>query len=288
MATTIDSRTIYQDSNGTLGYELAYDLLGQSAEGNYSSIRLYGILHVNMGSVYWSRGSASVHTSGLQSIGTSYSRGDHVVISRDFNFTHDNNGNFSAYIGASLSTTFISADIGGTLTLPNIPRFAKITNSIGDFNDEDTPWFDYSNPANSSMSCWLEVNPNGEHLCVRNLSGSSGRYTWELTETERNQLRTKLANAQNGKGKIRIGLYSTIGGTTQPSFVDKNFSIINAEPEFSSFTFADINSTTTSLTGNNQYCIRGYSNIQVTISTTDKAIANKEATKQLEILLMKT
>lgn len=259
-------------------YELAYDLLGQSTEGNYSNVRLYGILHVTNNYVAWSRGSASVHTSGLQEIGTYYSRGDYTLITRDFTFYHDNNGNFSVFIGASLSTTFTSGDTGGVLTLPSIPRYAKITNCIGDFNDEQTPWFDFSNPANSSMSCWLEVNPNSEHLCIRNLSGSSGRYTWELTETERNQLRAKLVNANNGKGIIRIGLYSTIGGSTQASFVDRNFSIINANPVFSNFEVEDVNPITLALTGDSSVNVNGYSNIKASISVSNKAEAIKQAT----------
>ena len=57
------------------------------------------------------------------------------------------------------------------------------------------------------MECWLEPNPNGEHYAKRTLSGTSGTFTWELTNDERKQLREAC------KGKtctIRIGLYSNI------------------------------------------------------------------------------
>lgn len=112
-------------------YELAYDLLSQSVANNTSTVRLYGILHVTNNYISWSRGSASVHTSGLQAIGTYYSKGDYTVITRDFTFGHDSNGNFSAWIGASLSTTFVSGDTGGTLTLPHINRTAVINTFTG-------------------------------------------------------------------------------------------------------------------------------------------------------------
>ena len=36
-------------------YELAYDLLGQNVEGNYSNVRLYGILHVTNNYISWSK-----------------------------------------------------------------------------------------------------------------------------------------------------------------------------------------------------------------------------------------
>lgn len=117
MATVVG--TVYL--NGC-NYQLAYDLLSQDVANNYSTVRLYGILNVTNNYIAWSRGSASVHTSGLQGIGTYYGKGSHILISRDFTWYHDGNGNFSAYIGASLSTTFVSGDTGGVITLPHIDR----------------------------------------------------------------------------------------------------------------------------------------------------------------------
>ena len=40
-----------------------------------------------------------------------------------------------------------------------------------------------------NMSVWLEPNPNGPHLAVRDNIPNTGSYTWELTDEERNQLR---------------------------------------------------------------------------------------------------
>lgn len=111
---------------------------------------MYGILNVTGNSISWSSGSASVHTSGLQSIGTYYSRGSYVVIQRDFTFGHDSNGNFSAYIGASISTTYKSGDTGGVLTLPHIDRQSTINSFSGtainkDFSATYTAHTNYEN-----------------------------------------------------------------------------------------------------------------------------------------------
>lgn len=97
-------------------------MLSQDIANNTSTVRLYGILNVTNNYVAWSRGSASVHTSGLQSINSYYDKGSHIVITKDFTWDHDANGDFSAYIGASLSTTFTSGDTGGIITLPHIDR----------------------------------------------------------------------------------------------------------------------------------------------------------------------
>ena len=133
-------------------YELAYDLLGQSNINNTSTVRLYGILHVTNNYVSWSSGSASVHTSGLQAIGTYYSRGDHTVITRDFTFEHNSTGDFSMNIGANLSTTFVSGACSGILTLPRIPRsFTR------------KPTFTFSNMTETSV----RINWNTSETCDR-------------------------------------------------------------------------------------------------------------------------
>lgn len=261
-------------------YELAYDLVSQSVEGNYSTVRFYGILHVSNNYVSWSSGSASVHTAST-GIGTYYSRGDHTLITADFTFVHDSNGNFSAYIGASLSTSFVSGSCGGTLTLPRIDRFATMTDAINNPNDESEFWFKYNNPRSLEMTAWLEVNPNSEHYAERTITdgGTSGTYTWELTEAERNQLRAKLPNTNSGT--IRIGIRSTIGSSTNASYKDRTFTIVNANPTFSTFDIEDTNTTTKTLTGstkNNVININGYSNIKATIPVENKAEAIKSAT----------
>lgn len=69
---------------------------------------------------------------------------------------------------------------------------------------------------------------------------------------------------------------STSIGTKSTSFTANVGS--GAKPTFSNFTFADTNSTTTGITGNNQVMISGKSAIRVTISATDKATAKYSAT----------
>ena len=203
--------------------------------------------------------------------------GETIILDINRTITHNANGSSPT---KNIATSW-SASFGGggstsaNITFPTIKRFATITNSPASLTDEDTPWFSYSNPANGTMSCWLEVNPTGDHLAIRTLSGASGTFTWDLTEEERNELRSKMPNASTGK--IRIGLYTTINGTTGSNYVDKTFTIINANPVFSDFTFEDINTTTLALTGNNQDIIKGYSKVRATITATNKAVAQKGA-----------
>lgn len=255
-------------------YQVGYDLLSQNIAGNYSTVRFYGVLNVN-GYVSWSRGTASVWDTSVN-LATRYSGGSHTLITIDRTIYHDSNGNYSGTLSGTLSTTYVSGTASGVFSLPSISRYATITNSPSSFTDEDNPWIDFNNPANSSMSVWLEPNPNGQHFAIRNISGTGGRYTWDLTDDERTQLRNSCKNANSCV--IRLGLYSTIGGSTNASYHDRTYKIINANPEFNDFTFKDINPDTIALTGDDQVNVNGYSNIKVTIPVENKAVAKKSAT----------
>jgi len=185
----------------------------------------------------------------------------------------DNSVSFS-WTGSGFSPNNVSGN--GTYETSKIDRFATITEYPTNFTDEDNPYFKFSNPANASMSCWLEINPTGEHLATRTLSGTSGTYTWNLTETERNQLRAKIPNSNTAI--CRIGLYSTIGGTTSPDYKDVQYRIVNANPDTSNLLLEiyDSNPITTALTGNSDIMVKGYSTLHV--KKHGNAVAQKSAT----------
>ena len=208
---------------------------------------------------------------------TTFGSGETTILEVSRTITHNTNGSSPT---KNIATSWTATYGGGgstsaNVTFPAIKRQATITNSPASLTDEDTPWFSYSNPANYPMSCWLEVNPTGTHLATRTLSGSSGTFTWDLTQEEREQIRSQMPNSNTGK--IRIGLYTNISGTQLASYVDRTFTIVNANPIFNDFSFEDVNATTLSLTGNNQDIIKGYSKIGATITIANKATAQKGA-----------
>lgn len=140
---------------------------------------------------------------------------------------HDANGNasFGAHVIAAVYTSSVNEDVSTSWALPTIPRQANITNLPASFNDEENPWFDYTNPANWELKAWLEPNPNGPHLCERTFKHTGGKYTWDLSEAERKQLRQAC---KGNSCTIRIGLYSN--GTTWASYHDRTFIIKDPMP----------------------------------------------------------
>jgi len=154
---------------------------------------------------------------------------------------------------------------------------ATVTGSSATLTDEGNPYITFTNPTGSTIDVWLEVNPSGTHYAVRTGIPNTGTYTWTLTSGERDQLRAVIPNSNTGT--IRLGLYTNLGGThTYSSYADVPFSIVNANPTFSTISYLDTNSTTTTITGNNQYIIQGYSTVRAVIDSANKAVALKSAT----------
>ena len=229
--------------------------------------------------IYWhdnrenyDRQVASVN---ITSLGMNASRSASGTI----NVTHKNDGTLSGYAyakftkGGTSSYTPNSGFVTTNLTaLTKIDRYATMTGASS-FNDTQNPSFTYSNPRSLTLSAWLEINPTGDHICTRTITaGTSGTYTWELTEAEREELRSKIPNSKTAT--CRIGIYSTIGSSTQASYKDVTFTIIEEKPTFTT-QYEDTNSTTTAITGNNQLIIRNNSTLEIDVSN---ATAYKSAT----------
>jgi len=159
---------------------------------------------------------------------------------------------------------------------------ATITGGSTNITDEDNPYITFSNPSGGTMDVWLEVNPSGTHYAERTSITNNGTYTWTLTTAERNQLRAVLTASNTGT--LRLGLYNNLGGShTYNSVRDTGFSIINANPTFTTVAYHDSNTTvptggTAGITGNTQYIIQNKSVINVDISSGNKAVALKGAT----------
>lgn len=155
----------------------------------------------------------------------------------------------------------------GYWQLDNIPRQATISSAPDKIKDTDNPTITLSNPANCTMDVWLELNPVGDHLCVRNNIPNTGSYTWVLTDAERDELRKRCAKNQC---TIRLGLYSHINGVTFTDYKDKIFEIQETDT-----TRPSIAMTTTLNNGNlpskfANMCIQGKSRFDINLTAEGK------------------
>lgn len=136
---------------------------------------------------------------------------------------HNTDGSKSISISLTTGVYYgMSSTYNGTWTLDSIPRKATITDA-SDVTDVSNPSISFSNPGGFPMDVWLEPNPEGDHLCVRNNIPNTGSYTWELTPEEREELRNKCSGKPSCT--IRLGLYSHVSGVTYHDFRDMTYTM---------------------------------------------------------------
>lgn len=252
-----------------------YERTGQNIVGNYSTftIRVYAYYG---GSTHTSSSYGTVWISGTQyGIGgyTLYP-GYKLLASKDITVYHNNDGSFPyTTVAFAINSYHANGETSGAISAPTIPRQANVT-GYNDFNDEQNPTITYNNPGGFRINARLEFA--GTNIKRDNIP-NTGSYTFNLTDAERKLLRQKCTN---NTMTVRGVIATCIGGTTENywSFWDRTMTIVNGNPEFSNFNFEDVNTTTTTLTGDPNAVIKGYSTILVTIPTSMKATAKKEAT----------
>ncbi len=196
-------------------------------------------------------------------------RGDRQIASGTLEISHNTDGKKTVQISAFTGWLYASHNYssnGGSITLTTIPRKATIT-SAADFTDLDNPSISFSNPGGFPMDVWLEPNPNGDHLCVKNNIPNTGSYTWELTDAERDALRNHCPGTEC---TVRIGLYTHIGNTVDADYRDKKFTIRESAATKPTVSMSvSLNNGSLPSTFNGLY-IQGKSKVNVTLSAVGK------------------
>lgn len=171
---------------------------------------------------------SAVKINGVQVYGggtySNFSKGDHAIASGTLEISHNTDGkktfSISSFTGWLWSNHNYSSN-GESYELTTIPRQATIT-AAADFTDVDNPSISFSNPGGFKMDVWLEPNPIGDHLCVKENIPNTGSYTWSLTPAEREALRNKCPG---NDCTIRLGLYSYVGNTQYADYKDKKYTM---------------------------------------------------------------
>lgn len=182
------------------------------------------------------------------------------ITSGSFSLTHNSSGDcsFTVDMKAAVYVNEVNLTRTKTFTLNTIPRAATLT-SAPNFTDAQAPVIKYSNPAGSnvtSLQACISLDGSAADIPYRNVSKTSGTYTFQLTSAEKKTLR----DGTSGNSRtVKFILKTVIGGETYTSTLTKTFSISDTSISFSPTAY-DSNTFTTSLTGNNKYIIKGYSN----------------------------
>lgn len=260
---------------GTYYYTLSYDLLSQSTTNNTSTIRVYGTISLPV-YISWSRGSIDINGVSF-GLATYYSAGTYTIGYTDITVYHNNDGTGSVYVSGSISTSYLmNGSCGGTIYLPTIPRasqpscitYPNTTSDVGNIGDTITI---HMNRKSTSFTHTVRYGWYDKNETIA--TNVTDNCQWTIPDNFAND----IPNDTKSWGTIFVDTYngSTLIGTKSVVFWCH---VSDADPIFTDFEFEDLNSTTVTLTGDDQAIIKGYSNIDVRIPVADKAVGNKGAT----------
>lgn len=156
-----------------------------------------------------------------------------------------------------------------TFTTQNIARIASVGSTI---NCDTALTVTTNKNSATKVEIYIELLNDAKDTRVgEKISkiGVSATFTVAEMQSLANYLPTK--NSSN----FRVNV---ITNDVYNDFKDYTYSIVNANPIFSTFAFQDTNAKTVNLTGNDQKIIKSYSNLRATISSANKATARKGAT----------
>lgn len=194
-----------------------------------------------------------------------------TIFEKTLDISHDNEGKKTVNASFSYQTGISAGTISGSTSkvLTTIPRTSEVSLSKKKFNIGETITI-YTNRKSASFTHTAVIKFNGQ--TVRTQTGIDASYSWNT-----NELFAKIPNQNQANGTVELTTYS--GGTRiGTSTVNFTGYVVNSDPTFNNFDCEDSNSTTVTLTGNNQKYIRKYSSAKVTITSANKMVAKNSAT----------
>lgn len=266
------------------GYTLKADWSAvQNAAGNYSDVTVKHTLVI--GSAYSLSIASRTNTCSVGGVSQGYTsgrinqKGGSVLLGTTVHrVAHDADGTKTTQltdtfnIDATLDGTKVGSIVAsGSISLDRIARNATIV-TANDFTDETNPTLTYSNP--SSFACDVSIEFAGGSITRSGaISGAGGSYTMQLTDAERETLRT--ASKNTSALPITYVLKTTIDGMAYYSRADRKMNVVDAAPELGAVSYEDTNAATVAVTGDKSRIIQNHSTLTVTVPA---ATAKKGAT----------
>ena len=142
------------------------------------------------------------------------------------------------------------------VTLPPIPTKATVL-TADNFTDENNPTITYSSPTPElieKVEACISFTGAEDDITYREIPKTSGSYTFELTDAERNQLRILAKNTPSTT--VRFYLKTTIEGITYFNYVDRELTIVNSNPVINNPRVIDIQPDILALTGDENTVVK--------------------------------
>jgi hypothetical protein len=156
----------------------------------------------------------------------------------------------------------------------------KITSSTVNVNCDSSLAVTASSASGSQCDIKIELPDLGLTEVLRHTTwwdSTTRTLNTTFTAEEIQSLASHIPNSNSTK--IRITAVTVVDGVdTYFDWKDGTYSVVNANPTFSNFTYEDINPNIIELTGDSQIIVKGYSNLRAIVSVANQAVAQKGAT----------
>lgn len=202
-----------------------------------------------------------------------------VLITGTKRLYHDDAGNrgFSVHVEAGIYGHSVNARGDGSWWLDQIPRFHRITGAP-DFTDEENPVVTYYCPNRAfGVRCSLEIDGDVPNTIRRWANNWEGSYRFNLTEDERNFIRSKCKDRRSVRVRFYIDTMKDDKNTLHWEWLDRTCTIVPAYPDPDEYTYEDTNELARKLTGDKHVLIKGVSQLKVTVPASQKGVAKKLA-----------
>lgn len=161
-----------------------------------------------------------------------------------------------------------------TFMVDGVPQQATLY-SVPNFTDEENPTITYDNPSNymvDFLQAGITDSSENTLIAFRDVPKKGRSYTFELTEAEREILRSKITTGNTTT--VRFCLRTIIDGQTYHSHVTRTLTLTDSGITLNPSIPIDVSETTVALTGDNTKLIKYHSDVQLSIN----AEAHKGAT----------
>ena len=196
---------------------------------------------------------------------------DEVITSGSATITHNSDGTKSISLSASAYNKYwnFTKNLSASVTLPKINRIATVTSGT-DFNDETNPTITFTNPAKFTVIPYLNFYISGQIVVqlTRPKAVYTSPYNWEITDAEREQIRSSITNVSSFN--VVEGLFTYSGNThIGSSSVGKRFTFVNANPTMT-YTTTEMNTNVSTLLGSSSAntIIQNVSKVKVAVTPT--------------------
>lgn len=197
-----------------------------------------------------------------------------LISSSTYTIDHNSDGTrgitISGYypVRATISGTYYEAiSASQYVTLDSIPRASDLTSGTN-FNIGDNVQINIAQYSSSFTTEYIIIPDNLGYEICRSPRFSGSSYNWAMTQAHKNSLWANIPNSNSIGYTVILRTYYDGGNS---NYGDKSYRgtmyVVNSNPTFSNFSYADINATVVNVTGNNQKIVASQSNLRVTCNT---------------------